>query len=138
MGMSCPEGYATFSCHKNAESLCLFIRHLPATIYKERSVVFKSTDADFCNPNSSCCDAKVDAESGEYEGFSTVIYGEYACILYMANEHMKVNLEKINLESFCIDESSSTYNEEVLSSKTSDSQECFSQKSSIFQQLQKI
>ena len=75
-GMRAPDGFESLSSHKNIQILCLFIKHLAASLEEKGRVPFELTRLEPCKPDN-------DTSSGsEFSGFSELLEGEYTCKLF--------------------------------------------------------
>jgi hypothetical protein len=97
-GMSSPDGKATLTSHKNIFELCLFIRHLAASLGLKaftsvpfeiasvsqtvQTIKTKTILNDCPNKEMSFLESS-DGES-DFSGFSAVSEGDYSCRLYLA------------------------------------------------------
>jgi hypothetical protein len=95
-GMSSPDGTATMTSHNTLDALCSFIKHLCATLFTEiKDKLFEVTHIAI----KSAPEVLYDSEESEFEGFSEVSDGEYACTLYIANELTKAALGAVDSDT---------------------------------------
>ncbi|KAH3816216.1 hypothetical protein DPMN_117728 [Dreissena polymorpha] len=80
--MPSPDDTAVVSIHKSLSDLCLFIRHLSASIDKSKNIPFEAVSVTVLPDNTMMVES-------DFEGFSDsdVSDGDLSCRLFMAQEH---------------------------------------------------
>lgn len=73
-GMPAPNGLAVLTVHKNLEALCLFLRHLPASVEQTKNIPFEVAEVSVVIDNTGVVES-------DFDGFSYVSDGELTCRL---------------------------------------------------------
>ena len=93
IGLSCSEGKACLTFHKNKTDLCKFINELSASLALSDNSVFEmSSVVPSVSDNLSSLQVNSfewETSESEFSGFEAMSEGEYTCRMYLAQELMQ-------------------------------------------------
>ena len=98
-GMLSAYGLASLTCHKTIIDLCLFIKHLAASLNGKGTVPFEKSVIQKADTENT-----YESDEPDFYGFRDMIEGENTCQLYLASEKASTTLEHVI--SFGISEAS--------------------------------
>ena len=86
-GMLSADGLASLTCHKTINDLCLFIKHLAASLNEKGTVPFEI---------SVIQKAETESDEPDFYGFRDMSEGEITCQLVLASEKASTTLDNVS------------------------------------------